>query len=300
MSSAKRDLLTTLGRVPRSPRALAISALAIAVIAGAPARSVDADVRIEPASIVWIPEGAFTLGADRHDVDYAVQLCQDEHELTLVDACGPDRFANETWAERVYLSRFGLDRTEVSRAAYAQCVAAGLCGPSSIGDDDPELGQPSFPIAGITARDAERYCALHGGRLPSEAEWEKGARGTDDDRRFPWGLHYDGALANHGRPVLRPDASDGHRGLAPVGLLAGASPYGLRDMAGNVWEWTTSRLRPRDLGITARAEDHDARRVVRGGSYLHPAIALRVTSRSWLDERARRTDLGFRCAYDPP
>jgi formylglycine-generating enzyme required for sulfatase activity len=253
------------------------------------------------APIVWIPEGAFIRGADRNDVDYAVQLCQDEHDLTLADGCGPERFSNEEYVGgRVYLRRFGIDRTEVSRARYQQCVDAGVCAPSRVGDDDPELGAPSFPVVGVDGLAAARYCTFRGGRLPTENEWEKAARGTDDGRRFPWGLVYDGGLANHGRPVVRPDASDGYRGLAPVGVLLGRSPYGVADMAGNAWEWTSSRLRPIDLGTSARATDRDSRLVIRGGSYLHPAVSMRVTARSWLDEARHAADVGFRCAYDPP
>ncbi|MBN8616110.1 MAG: formylglycine-generating enzyme family protein [Deltaproteobacteria bacterium] len=252
------------------------------------------------APIVWIPEGAFTLGADPIDLEYAIQLCQDEHELTLADGCTPERFQNELSSERPYLRRFGIDRTEVTRARYAECVEVGRCAPSHVSDDDPELGAPSVPVVGVDARDAARYCAFRGGRLPTESEWEKAARGTEGNRRFPWGRVYDGGLANHGRPVLRPDASDGWRGLAPVGVLQGRSPYGLADMAGNAWEWTSSRLRPIDVGTTARPTDRDLRLVLRGGSFLHPAVSMRVTSRSWMEETRHAADVGFRCAYDPP
>lgn len=252
---------------------------------------------LTPSPIVWIPEGSFIMGADARDVAFAVQMCQDEHEFTLADECGPERFAHELPPVRVYLPRFGLDRTEVSRGAYERCVAAGRCAPSRVvttSDDDLAL-----PVVGIDAREAAQYCRFVGGRLPTEAEWEKGARGATDARRFPWGDIYDGGLANHGRPPIREDASDGHRGLAPVGLLAGVSPYGLRDMAGNAWEWTSSRLRPSDRLGTTRPGDADDRLVVRGGSYLHPAVSLRVTARAWVSERSARADLGVRCAYDP-
>lgn len=256
-----------------------------------------AQAPLTPPAIVWIPEGAFVMGADAVDVAYAVQLCQDEHELTLADECGPERFAHETPPARVFLSRFGLDRTEVTRAAYQRCVSAGACAPSLVADEDADLGAPNLPVVGIDAASAARYCAFAGGRLPSEAEWEKGARGADDRRRFPWGEVYDGGLANHGRPPLRADASDGFRALAPAGLLGGQSPYGLRDMAGNAWEWTSSTPRASDVGGADRLA---SLRVVRGGSYLHPAVSLRVTARAWLSERSARVDLGVRCAYDPP
>lgn len=275
-------------------------AAAVALVFASGLGAAQAPAPLAVPEVVWVPEGAFVMGADAADIELAVQLCQDEHELTLADGCGPERFAHERPRVRVHLRRYGLDRTEVSRARYQQCVAAGRCLASRVDDDDPELGGPDRPVVGVDALDAERYCAFRGGRLPTEAEWEKGARGTSDARRFPWGSLYDGALANHGRAPLRPDASDGHRGLAPVGVLEGVSPYGLRDMAGNVWEWTSSRPRPGDVGTSARPDDRDARRVVRGGSYLHPAVSMRVTARAWVDERAMPTDLGIRCAYDPP
>lgn len=282
-------------------RATALGPLVALALFALATSDVTAQLALIEAPIVWIPEGAFTRGLDRFDLDYAVQLCQDEHDLTLADGCGPERFASEVFpTERGYLRRYGLDRTEVSRARYQQCVDAGRCAPSHVGDDDPELGAPSLPVVGIDGLEAARYCAFRGGRLPTEDEWEKGARGTDDGRRFPWGNVYDGGLANHGRPVVRPDASDGYRGLAPVGVLLGRSPYGLADMAGNAWEWTSSRLRPRDLGTSARAGDRDLRLVIRGGSYLHPAVSMRVTARSWLDQARYAADVGVRCAYDPP
>ena len=278
----------------------ALSATTLAMLgAGVGGQEVRAQQALEEPSIVWIAEGAFVYGADARDIDFAVQLCQDENDLSFADECIPERFAHERGDARVYLRRFGIDRTEVSRARYGQCVTAGICRPSRIDDEDPDPGAPAFPVAGIDARDAARYCAFRGGRLPTEQEWEKAARGSDDARRFPWGNVYDGALANHGRPILRPDASDGHRGLAPVGVLQGRSPYGLRDMAGNVWEWTSSRLRPIDRGASLRATDRDPRLVVRGGSFLHPAVSMRVTARTWLDEQSERADLGVRCAYEP-
>lgn len=277
----------------RAPARLAIVG-AWTLLALAAAGGTRAQIMLAPPSIVWIPEGAFVMGADATDVGFAVQLCQDEHELTLADECGPERFAHETPPARVYLARFGMDRTEVSRQAHQRCVAAGVCAPSRVATDASEDAR--LPVVGLDAAEAAAYCAFVGGRLPTEAEWEKAARGADDRRRFPWGTIYDGGLANHGRPPLRADASDGFVGLAPVGHFGGESPYGLRDMAGNAWEWTASRPRPVDVGGPDRIADL---RVVRGGSYLHPAVSLRVTARTWLSERSARADLGVRCAYDP-
>src|SRR5258706_16107315 len=105
-----------------------------------------------------------------------------------------------------------------------------------------------MPVAAITIEEAQAYCRFAGGRLPTEDEWERAARGSVRNR-FPWGRHYDPALANHGRAPLGPDPSDGFALAAPVGSFpAGASPYGLLDMAGNVWEWTSSAPLGEELG----------------------------------------------------
>ncbi|RPI01569.1 MAG: formylglycine-generating enzyme family protein, partial [Zetaproteobacteria bacterium] len=168
---------------------------------------------------------------------------------------------------------------EVTRAQYQRCVAAGACVPSLVSDDGPAL-----PVVAIDAASAARYCAFVGGRLPTEAEWEKAARGADDRRRFPWGELYDGGLANHGRPPLRADASDGFAGLSPVGVMpGGASPYGLLDLAGNAWEWTGSLYEPYPLRAEAiLPTDDDVRRglrVMRGGCWRYSAEYCRSAHR---------------------
>ena len=249
---------------------------------------------IEAPTIAWIPAAAFTMGANSDDITYAVQLCQDEHEFTLADECGPERFQHETPPRRVHLAAFGLMRTEVTQAAYARCVGASQCVPSR--EVSPQLRGDTLPVVGISARDAERYCAFVRGRLPTEEEWEFAARGHGTGR-FPWGRVFDGVLGNHGRPPLRADASDGFASLAPVGARpANASPYGVLDLAGNAWEWTSSTPRPVDVGGQASLGDL---RMIRGGSFLHPAVSMRVTSRMWIGEGSVRADVGFRCAFDP-
>ena len=252
-------------------------------------------IPIEAPSIVWIPRSVFVMGANSDDVAYAVQLCQDEHEFTLADECGPERFQHEAPPRRLHLGRFGLMRTEVTQAAYARCVGASRCAPSR--ETSEPLRGATLPVVGISAQDAADYCAFVRGRLPSEEEWELAARG-DTTRRFPWGRVYDGALGNHGRPPLRADASDGFAGLAPVASRPfNASPYGVLDLAGNAWEWTSSSPRIIDVGGADRLGDL---RVIRGGSFLHPAVSMRVTARMWIGERSVRADVGFRCAFDAP
>jgi formylglycine-generating enzyme required for sulfatase activity len=180
-------------------------------------------------------------------------------------------------------------------------VAAGRCVPPRLDDTDPRLGGDAMPVAGIGWAEAVAYRAFVGGRMPTEQEWEKAARG-DSRRRFPWGRYYHPRLANHGRPPRRPDGSDGFRFAAPVASFPdGASPYGVLDMAGNVWKWTASAPTARDFEVLGhRRVDPHRYRILRGGSWAHPAVALRVTHRSFLSVEDARSDLGFRCAYDLP
>jgi len=259
------------------------------------------ELRVAQDPIVWVPEGEFRMGATHTDVFAAILLCQDEHDLATAEGCAPQRFAHELGARRVRVDAFGIDRTEVTQAAWGRCVLAGRCSPARIDPDDPRLAGDALPVAGITSEEAERYCAWAGGRLPTEEEWEKAARG-DGRRRFPWGRSYHARLANHGRPPLRPDGSDGFLHAAPVGSFPdGASPYGALDMAGNVMEWTASSSRAADFeALGLAAADPSTFRIVRGGSWSHPAVDLRVTHRGLAAASAAYPDLGVRCAYDPP
>ena len=179
------------------------------------------------------------------------------------------------------LRAFKIDRTEVTRAMYARCVAARRC--PKAGDDLAD--DPDLPMTNVSWHEARSYCTFAGGRLPTEAEWEKAARGTDA-REYPWGNdadctrgnwgNFDGegpcAPANPGKPV-------------PVGRYpTGASPYGALDLAGNVWEWVEDKY----------DQDPD-RRVVRGGSCCSYFVEPRAANRNAWDPRHRDADLGFRC-----
>lgn len=259
------------------------------------------ELRVVEDPIVWVPEGEFRMGATATDVFAAILLCQDEHDLAVAEGCAQQRFAHELGARRVRLDTFGIDRTEVTQAAWHRCVLAGRCVPPRVDADDPRLAGDTLPVAGVRADEAEGYCAFAGGRLPTEEEWEKAARG-DGSRRFPWGRSYHARLANHGRPPLRPDPSDGFLHAAPVGSFPdGASPYGALDMAGNAMEWTASAPSPADFEALGLAHaDPSAFRIVRGGSWSHPAVDLRATHRGFALGSAAYPDLGVRCAYDAP
>lgn len=272
--------------------------LAALVCATLPALAQDR-VQLEAPPVAWIAGGTFTMGASDADLAYATALCESDLEVEVspleVAGCRGDRFAVEAPQRRVSVPTFGIDRTEVTNTAYRRCVLAGVCAPSATREGS-ELAASEHPVVGVRWADARAFCLHAGGRLPTEPEWEKAARGDDEARRFPWGRVYDAGLSNHGRAPVRTDPIDGFLGSAPVGSFpGGASPYGVLDLAGNVAEWTEDApVVPIDLGL-----DLSAFRVVRGGSYAQAITTLRVSARSWATADTAGADLGFRCAYDP-
>lgn len=191
---------------------------------------------------------------------------------------------DERPVQKKTLPRFAIDRTEVTRAMYARCVQARRCPklPATI-----DLGEePDLPVTQVSFKDATAYCAFAGGRLPTEDEWEKAARGSDG-REFPWGADADCARANWGNfDNEGPCAGKNPGRPVPVGRYpTGASPFGVLDLAGNVWEW-----------VAGTYEDEPGRRVVRGGSCCSYFVEPRAANRNAWSADHRDADLGFRCA----
>jgi formylglycine-generating enzyme required for sulfatase activity len=154
-------------------------------------------------------------------------------------------------------------------------------------------GKADHPVVQISARDAATFCAWYGLRLPSEAEWEFAARGTEG-RRYPWGMSPPGAeaerRANFGTVACcAPDAAEGYLRTAPVGKFPrGASPFGNLDMAGNVWEWTASRFPGQPQKV-----------VLRGGGWGNNPYCLRSAYRHGNPPDIGLDMVGFRCAGGP-
>ncbi|MDP2316346.1 MAG: PEGA domain-containing protein [Pseudomonadota bacterium] len=175
---------------------------------------------------------------------------------------------------------YWIDRFEVSSRRYNQCVAAGACGAQHA---RRELLGPDQPAVGVTWFDADAYCRWASGRLPTGAEWERAARGTDG-RLYPWGNAWNPAAANWN------DAGkvDGFPLPSTVNAFeAGAAPTGALNMAGNALEWTS--------------EGSDSQRYVRGGSALMEGgtEGLKTTSRFAVPPNAASEGIGFRCAANP-
>jgi len=220
-----------------------------------------------------------------------------------VESEGPPR--------RVYVSEFAIDRVEVTVAAYRACVRGGGCAPTPLAASDPRFLRPELPMTSVTWGEASAYCAWRGARLPSEAEWERAARGTDG-RVWPWGNALKATALNHGRfagpddpsgdfaALIRPDASDGAAFLSPVGSHPdGLSPDGLYDMAGNALEWTSDFYRPEppqaSSTVNPRGPDAGALRTLRGGSWRQPPFFARTTYREATQPETRSAEIGFRC-----
>jgi formylglycine-generating enzyme required for sulfatase activity len=221
---------------------------------------------IDGAEMVGIPAGEFTMGND-------------------------EGYSDEQPAHTVYLDAFYIDKYEVTNAQYRKCKEAGACaGPfDTIYYDNADYNQ--HPVVFVRWSWAKAYCRWAGKRLPSEAEWEKAARGTDG-RTYPWGEGIDCDHAQHkecgGQTV-------------PVGSKSkGASPYGALDMAGNVWEWAADRYQE-DYYQAApdrnpQGPDKGTAQVMRGGSWSEAPANVRSAYRSWYMPDARYFNLGFRCA----
>ncbi len=273
-----------------------------AALSGLLALQVSADatqqLTFTPPTRVRIEAGFFTMGSSERDVAQATALCT--QSAPAGTRCDAGAFADESPAHEVYLGSFSIDRTEVANAAYRRCVAAGACLPSGVSDRDPEKGQPNQPVVEITWSDAARYCAWVGGRLPTEAQWERVARG-ESERAFPWGADWNPRLSNHAQAVGEASPLDGYLQAAPVDAYPdGRSACGLRNLAGNVWELVADRYGP--YASAGSAVDPEGprigtERVLRGGSWRGAPPFLRVRARAHLAEAERRPDVGFRCAY---
>ncbi len=218
-----------------------------------------------PPGMVLIPAGPFWMGIDKlpPDTPWGQEDAKPKHQVVLPD--------------------FYIDRTEVTYGDYRKV--------------DTNLRIPgrteTFPVTDVTWLEADRYCRAVGKRLPTEAEWEKAARGTDG-RAYVWGEGFDPKKTNVGKFPM------------PVGAMPqDRSPYGILDMAGNVSEWTDSWYQPYP-GNKYKSTDYGLlQKVVRGGSFnsdrhFADEMFTQVTFRNYNRPDASGPDNGFRCALSAP
>lgn len=301
-------------------------------------------LRLQTPSIVHIPAGEFVMGSNQDDLDRARSVCERdaivgpvlmwscarafppvEATRAVGSPCERVGIMNLTMTEhgrhRVLLGAFAIDRTEVTVLAYERCVSDGGCPRADYARSSPSFRGDSQPMVAVNWYEARAYCRWARGRLPTEAEWERVARGRDA-RVFPWGNVFNPRLANVGQagPSCR-STIDGFEYTAPVGsFLDGASADGVLDLAGNVSEWvddhfddgparapggdsdwmrSTSRYTPDTLVIAPHVTTASlSLRVFRGGSFTQGPLFARTTYRQRLGASERREWLGFRCAYD--
>jgi hypothetical protein len=198
----------------------------------------------------------------------------------------------------VYLDEYQIGEYEVTNRQYAQCVKAGICS-SPANKRYTAQDYERHPVTDVSWYDANDYCDWVGGRLPTEAEWEKAARGTDG-RTYPWGEGIDCTLANYSGKDNGNDFCVGD--TTPVGSYeSGKSPYGAYDMAGNVWEWTSSLYMgyPYDVSDGREELSSSDLRVLRGGSWDGNDNYVRSANRGGNGPSLTVIYVGFRCARSP-
>jgi formylglycine-generating enzyme required for sulfatase activity len=230
-----------------------------------------------PAQLIDIPAGDYMMGsADGEKVS----------------------FQNEKPQHRVYLNEYWIDVHKVSNAMYAACVDDEICtapGSDYSGWRSNIYENPDYrdhPVTNVTWQQARDYCIWAGRDLPTEAQWEKAARGLDR-RIYPWGDTIDCSLANYSECKIK-DTTPVNR------YKAGASPYGVLDMSGNVWEWVLDWYDPGYYGISPSINPGGpitgTLKVLRGGSWLNGATYVRTAYRFPAKPDQPSNYYGFRCA----
>lgn len=239
-----------------------------------------------PEGMVLVPAGKFIMGSDREDTE----------DQTSEFGMAKPLFMDERPERKVFLPAFYLDRYEVTNRQYAEFVEATRSRPPrSWPDGRVPPAMEDYPATDVNWYDAERYCRWAGKRLPTEAEWEKAARGPRG-LEYPWGNEFDTRKANTG--------GSGRGALAPVGSYeSGQSLYGAYDMAGNVWEWVQDWYQPYPGSSYQSDAFGEKYKVMRGSSWGgvgHYALAVfyRGAHRFYAVPEQGFPDAGFRCAKD--
>jgi len=245
--------------------------------------------RRPPTGMVAVPAGEFIMGTDEVD----------ETNFAAEQGIVKPWFVDEGPSHKIYLPLYYIDQHEVTNLEYAEFIRSENHTPPLYWENGhyPE-GSGDLPVVMVRWQDAQDYCHSKGGHLPSEAEWEKAARGTDG-RRYPWGTEFDLQKANIG---------GSGQDLKPVGsYVSGKSQYGALDMIGNAWEWTADWYQPYPGSNYKRKEYGRRLKVIRGNSWSnighfpkeihHELVKYHSTTtfRLFAPPDATINDVGFRC-----
>ncbi len=228
----------------------------------------------------YVPEGNFIMGST---VDSAYAECQ-KHR----NDCKSEWFENGSPPQTVYLDAYWIDITEVTNGMYRECVDEVGC--TANYDYGSTFNGPQQPVVGVDWNQAKAYCTWAGRELPTEARWEKAARG-EDGRTYPWGEGVDPTRANYA----------GNVGVTmDIGSYPnGASPYRILDMSGNVREWISdwydASYYGKNLGSNPIGPIKGVDRVIRGGSWYDDETNLNSAFRGWYGPDGHNNGIGFRC-----
>ncbi len=235
----------------------------------------------EIEDIVMVPAGYFTMGSNtwyyENDETPQNQVNVDSFYIMIYEV------TNEQYAKF-------LTESEEPSIHHHTNMLIGRQGGNYIADG----GRENYPVYFVDWDDANSFAEWYGGRLPTEAEWEKAARGDTDSRVFPWGAQISPSYANFNN-------SEG--GIWPVGQSIGTTPYGCYDMVGNVWEWTADWYQ---YDYYSRGETNNPQgpfighyKTVRGGCYANDETIVRCSERSYVDPVLSYITVGFRVVFSP-
>jgi eukaryotic-like serine/threonine-protein kinase len=259
--------------------------------------------------MVFVPAGEFTMGSDD-----GLENEQPVHTVTLTGFwIDQTEVTNALFSEFVEETQYQTD-AEKAECSYVVDLATDTwnCVPSAVwnhpgGQSSDLSGLEMHPVVQVSWNDATSYCGWAGRRLPTEAEWEKAARG-EDGRIYPWGdepitsslINFADIAYGTGWAVKTVD--DGYTFTSPVGSFPdGKSPYGAYDMGGNVWEWVSSLFEPYPYNVDDGREEPGSEGVrgLRGGSWDDVAYNVRTTIRFRGKPTFTVSYTGFRCAVSP-
>ena len=253
------------------------SGLGVLLVAGSVSFSVAADQLSIDKGMVSIPKGEFTMGSHEH---------------------------SDEASHQVVLDSYLIDKYEASNARFKEFMKA-TGHPAPAYWDDPRLNKPDQPVVGVSWNDANAFCKWEGKRLPTEAEWERAAKGPEGSNHYPWGHKLDPKKANYGQNIGQTMPVDSY----PEGV----SGFGAYNMAGNVFEWVEDWYDPKYYKESVALNPHGPDKgynfatqgpvkVLRGGSWLAPETSLHTSHRFWNqpENNSYGVGLGFRCAKSAP